>query len=366
MHTLSFPQETKTVYPGSNFLDMGNLLRVTQINADDFKENVSTNIFVLEDQHILSQLLYHLAVDPDWTMEEVLVQTRYRANALASLFNITSSNRPGKAFYGGFYRDGCIEHWTLIDNEKAYTNVHLDSINPLVPLYSTSMMRGYKHPALRSSVKPSSPTEFAIIGIDIVELALGWWVYMNSPEWGYGTRESFLCKYVLGKAVFTQNQLSIINMLYSFFVFDEPMNNIVRTYNVSFTTVSETKLIKKLLGHIIDDMTSVRLKNMEHFMSKIKSVYREPHFNYLRGGKQRLFTQARWTWEPGVLKLMVIYLSVCNRMKYRASDVNGPISRAIRQMIKNYSAIPEPFCRDLVVALASEVFRLNTENMKIN
>jgi len=366
MLTLSYPAPTNANYPRNNFLSIGNLLRVTEFNYADFRKNTDTNVFVLEDEHILIQLLHHLAIDPGWTLEEVVGQCRYRANALASLFKITCANKLGTALYNGFYCEGTLEHWTLIDNVQQYTSSTLvDNIHPLVPLYSTVTNRGYKHNALRDRTNTSRPANFAIMGIDIVALGVGYWKWMQVPDnLQYGSKAQYCCQYPLVQAQFYHNQLSLVNILYEFFSEDADLKSMVTHDTVSFTTMSEDKLIVEYLGHIVNDLTDRRLAKMEAAMAKIGSIYQKPHFNYLRGGRQRLFTQARWSWEIGPLKMIAIYLSVANRMKYRATDLNTMINRAIKPMISNYSRIPEQFCRELVVALANEVSLLNLQNMK--
>lgn len=366
MLTLSLPDSSSTVYPRTNFTGMDNLLRVTEFNRRDFREDTSADIFTLEDQHILVQLLYHLTIDVEWTLEQVVTQTRFRANMLCSLFNITSMNKTGAARYNGFYRDGVLEHWVLIDNEKRYSvdSFQLDTMRALVPLYSTVTTRGYKHNALKDRSTPKPPNGFAIIGIDLVELAVGWWTYMRQDRSKNLGIHQYCCQYPLFTAQLIHNQLAVINILYDFLVKDEPLDSLVSTDVVQFTTMNEDKLFKQYLAHMVNDMTGPRLDDIGHMMSKIRSIYRVPYFNYVSSGKYQLLQQTKWAWELAPLKLHAIYLSIANRMGYRASDVNIVIDRVLPAMIRNYSRIPEPFCRELVVALASEVSRLNIQNMK--
>lgn len=369
MLTLSLPDPSKTVYPRSNFLGMDNLLRVTELNRKDFRKDTTDEIFNLEDQHVLVGLLRHLTIDPEWTLEEVVTQTRFRANSLCSLLKITSLNKVGTALANGFYREGVLEHWVLIENTKQYSldSLQLDNMRAVVPLYSTVLNRGYKHNALRKpAATGAAPSGFAIIGIDLVELAVGWWFYMRQDLHKNTGISAYCCQYPLYTAQLIHNQLTLINILYEFLVKEQPLKELIKTDVVRFTTLSEEKLLKEYLGHIVDDMTGPRLKDLGHLMSKIGSVYRTPMFNYVDGGTATLMAQTKWAWEIGPLKLHAIYLSVANRMGYRVSDVNTTLNRVLPAMIRNYSRIPEPFCRGQVVALADEVALLNIQNMKIN
>lgn len=365
MLTLTLPDDDQTHYPRSNFIGMDNLLRITELNRRDFREVVTRDIFVLEDEHVLVGLLRMMTIDPEWSLEQVVAQARFRANSLCSLFKITCINRVGEPIENGFYRNGTVEQWTLIDNNKRYVEgvVDLDTMRPVVPLYSTVTKRGYKHSILQPVLKQKGP-DFAIMGIDPVELAVGWWRYMQYTTGKNEGISAYLCQHPLFVAQLMHNQLSLINIMYEFLTKEKSFDQIVETDVVSFTTMNEEKLLKEYLTHILNDMTGPRLKSFNHLISKFGSVYRRSQFNYYTGGRMQLFNQSRWSWEPAALKLLVIYLSVANRMGYRASDVNTNILRATHSMRGNYGRITDSFSRKHILELLAEVEILNKENMK--
>lgn len=368
MLTVQLPDPSTYAYARSKFPDMGNLLRQTEFNRRDFREYVDRNVFNLENQHILVGLLQMLSIDPEWSLEEVVGNTRFRANSLCTTFKITSINHIGAALTNGFYRENVREHWGLLDNTKVYDEaaISLDTMRAVVPLYSTVLKRGYKHSILHSSLTTDNKgvTDIALIGLDLVELAVGWWLYMKENREVNTGISAYVCQYPLVQAQFIHNQLTVTNILYEFFVKERPLEELLQTDTVSFTTVGEEKLLKKYLLFIINWMTGRRMTDLGHMISMIGSVYQVPYFNYVPAGKNALFHQTSWFHEPQVLKLYAIYLSVANRLKYKASDINVEVDRVSRAIISNFSRIPETYCREAIIALADEVVLLNNQNYK--
>ena len=366
MLTLSLPDSSKFTYAGSRFPDMDNLLRQTEFNRKNFVSYVANNAFALENEHILVGLLQMLAIDPTWPLDEVISYTRFRANSLCTTFNITSINHIGGVIINGFYRENVRELWSLIDNNKQYVeaDIVLSNMCAVVPLYSTVTQRGYKHNLFHSGDLSTPPTDFAMIGIDLVELAVGWWVYMRQGrEYNTGIA-SYCCQYPLVAAQLVHNQLAVVNILYEFLVKDRPLKELITTETVTFTTLSEEKLLGKYLTFIINWATGRTLVDIGQLLAGLKSIYYRAYPSYVPAGRNALFSQTAWFWEPQIMKLHAIYLSVANRMQYKASDVNITIDRVYPAAIGRFSKLSNPFCGKHLIGLAEEVLLLNKQNYK--
>jgi hypothetical protein len=348
---------------------MGNLLRVTEFNRRAFRTYVDRTPFNLENQHILVGLLQQLSIDPDWDLDYVVKYTRFRANSLCSTFKITSINRIGDPITNGFYRDNTREHWVLLDNTKEYSEelgFSMELLRPVVPLFSTVLERGYKHNEHRSRLINDKIDDVAIIGLDLVELAIGWWLYMKEERDADNGIHAYVSKHPMVSAQLIHNQLAVVNILYEFFVKEQDLNTLISTSTVTFTTLSEEKLFKEYILFLIDSFTSTgrRLVDLGHMIAQIPSLYDTMYFSYVSSGQNAVFSQTVWAMEPQVLKLCAIYLSIANRMKYRASDINVAINRCIPAMMGRYRNVPGKHFREILMELALEVKSLNTINSK--
>jgi hypothetical protein len=368
MPIFTYPAEDiSRKYPRSNFGDLGNLLRVTEFNRRDYRAYVDRTPFHLEDQHKLVGILRHLAIDPEWSLQEVVDNTRFRANSLCTIYHITSINRIGNAEPDGFYRRNVREHWVLLDSFQTFDvdKLKLEDLRSVIPLYSTVLDRGYKHTVEKKPGANNVITDVAIIGLDLVALAVGWWMFMREKREVSTGIASYVCQYPLYQATFYQNQLSVINVLYEFFVKEKDLNDLIITESVTFTTLNEEKLFKQYMFFLIDVLTGRRLQDVSMMLKQIDSLYRGyPYTNYIDPHDQALFAQTGWAFEPGMLKVCAIYLSIANRMKYKCPDINVEFDRLYRQIANRQKNIPEAYFREHLGNLLEEVKVLNDLNSK--
>jgi len=368
MTIFTYPvEDINRKYPRSNFTDLGNLLRVTEFNRRDYRAYVDRTPFHIEDQHKLVGILRHLTIDPEWSLQEVVDNTRFRANSLCTVYHITSINRIGFAESDGFYRRNVREHWVLLDNFNNYDveKLKLEDLRSVIPLYSTILDRGYKHTVEKSERFNNVITDVAIIGLDMVALAVGWWMFMREKRETSNGPAAYVCQYPLYHATLYQNQLSVINILYEFFVKEKDLNDLIKIETVKFTTLNEEKLFKQYMFFLIDTFTGRRLQSVEMMLKQIDSLYRGyPYTNYIDPHDQALYAQTAWAFEPGMLKVSAIYLSIANRMKYKCPDVNVEFERLHRQIANRQKNIPEVFFKDHLGELLNEVKMLNDLNAK--
>ena len=365
MLTLSFPSPTSFVYPKVNYGSLGNLRRQTEFNRKAFRDYVAVNIFNLENEHLLVGLLQQLSIDPEWTLEYVVEYTRFRAYSLCTLYNITSLSHVGNAIDTGFYREATHEHWCLIEDDRVYKEAtfDLESSTPIVPLYTTRTDHGYRHNAIKLWRNPNPPKDLAIIGLNLVELAVGWWKYMRDPQFDGTGISAYVCRFALVNAQLVHNQMAVFNCLYEHMVNGIPLDDLLKTDTVSFITLSETKLLKEYIEFLVIQFTHNRLMDLNHLMVQLQSIYKQPYFNYVDAGKSALFSQTCWIWEPPILKLYALYLTIANSKGYKAADINTHINRSHSGRVNNYQRIPEMYFRKHFIDLANKVNALNKINV---
>lgn len=365
MLTLSYPSPSSFVYPKVNYGSLGNLQRQTEFNRKAFRDYVADNVFNLENEHVLVGLLQQLSIDPQWDLDYVVEYTRFRANSLCTLFNITSLNHVGNVIPVGFYREATAEHWCLIEDDRVYNEATFDFVTsyPIVPLYTTRTDHGYRHNAIKRYENPTPPKHLAIIGLNLVELAVGWWKYMRDPQFDNTGISAYVCRFALVNAQLIHNQLAVLNVLHDHIVTGDSLDDLIKVNDVTFITVSETKLLKEYIEFLVDRFMGNRLMDLNHLMSQLLSIYKQPYFNYVRAGKAALFSQTCWVWEPAILKLYTLYLTIANTKGYKTADINTQINRAIPGMVNNYQRIPEKYFREHLIELALKVKVLNKENV---
>lgn len=364
MLTLSWPNPSIFAYPKAQFGRLDNLRRQTEINRKAFKQYVFSGAFNLENEHILVGLLQQLSIDPSWDLEYVIKYTQFRSYSLCTPFKITSPSKVGEATYNGFYRDGTLEHWCLIEQKYDYNKVYdLDTATPIVPLYCNHTYHSYKPMALKDKAKVSPPKGLAVIGLDLVSLAVGWWYYMQDPANDGTGITNYLCKYPLVNAQLVHNQLASFNVLYEHLVNGKPLNSLITSEVVNFITVSEQKLLTEYIEFLSLRLTGNRLFDLNHLMVQLVRLYQEPFNPFVRAGNAALYSQTCWAWEPAIMKMYHLYLTLANEGDYKASDINTIINRTNDSRVNNYQRIPEKVFRDEFIDLSNKVWEANKENM---
>lgn len=366
MRTLSFPVPSNANHALLRFPEVGNMRRQTDFNRNAFLEWTADQPFNVENEHILVGLLHQLSINKDWDLKYVVDYTRLRAYSLCTQFKITSPNRVGQAISDGFYRNNTREHWCLIDNTKVYdeATLDLDKLRPVVPLCSTITSHGYKH----NVTKPvnyirSAIGDLAVMGVDLVELAVGWWAYQKLNRERDAGPGAYIAQYPFVYAQLMHNQLSIINVLYEHVINGTPSEELIKTDRVVFTLANDERFYGELIEHLVKFYSNRRLVSFDHFMKAIISIYTEPYFNYVRAGNNAVFAQTMWIWEPAILKLLAIYLTFCNKGGYKAGDFNTMIARTHPYRIQNLGRIPEAYFKGWFYELAMLVHKLNEENL---
>ena len=363
MRTLTFPTVGNFQYPMKHFAGMDNLRRCTVFNERAFRAYVDQNPFNLENEHFLVSILQQLAIDPEWDLDYVVSYTRFRSYSLATVFKINSINGVGDVITDGFFREGVTELWGLIEHDKQYPlTIKMEDLRPIVPIYSNILKREYKLTVERSLNSTHRGRDVAIMGLNLVELAIGWWMYMREDRERDTGIHAYLCKYPLYYAQLIHNQSVTINMLYDFFVKGIPLKDMYQMGQVKFTTLGEEKLFKEWFNFRVDFLTSRKLVDIGHLMASVDNLYRHNYFNYESGGRNKLFTQTRWLWEPNAMKWYSIYFAICNALGHPVGDVKANLKIAMPSVYKSFDKCPSTLCRDHFKGIFLELALLISKN----
>ena len=359
MQTLPFPAAGNFQYPMKHFNGMNNLRKATAFNERAFRNYVNQTPFNLENQHLLVGILQQLAISPEWDLEYVVSYTRLMSYSLSYVFKITSINGIGEVIKDGFYREGCHELWGLIEHDKIYPqNIAHEDLRPIVPVYSNILKTEYKLTVERGIPPTHRGFDIAVIGLNMVELAIGWWLYMREGHDKDTGIHAYLCKYPLFYAQLIHNQSVTINMLYEFFVKGKPLKEMYERGQVKFTTLNEEKLYKEWFNFKADFLTSRKLVSAGHLMASLDNLYRHNYFNFEDGGTAKFFSQTRWLWEPSAIKLYSIYFAVSNAVGHNAGDIKSNLKVILPFVVKSFDKCPSTLCRDHFKGIALELSRL--------
>jgi hypothetical protein len=345
------------------FAGMENLRRVTGFNERAFRAYVDQNPFNMENQHLLVGILQQLAIDPEWDLDYVISYTRFRSYSLATVFKINSINGVGEVITDGFYQEGATELWGLIEHDKSYPiSIRQEDLRPIVPVYSNILKRGYKLTVERDPNSQANKGKVAIIGLNLVELAIGWWMYMREDRDRDTGISAYLCKYPLYYAQLIHNQSVTVNMLYEFFVKGTALKDMYSMEQVKFTTLGEDRLYKEWFNFRVDFLTSRKLDDIGHLMASVDNLYRRNYFNYESGGRNKLFVQTRWLWEPNAIKWYSIYFAIFNALGHPVGDVKATLQRILQVVHRSFDKCPSTLCRDHFKGISLELSQLVSEN----
>lgn len=368
MRNLRIPTPTIKQPPLRKYGTFSNLTRLTEYNKVKMEEWVLDNPYNLTNQHILVQLLKMLSIDPEWTLEEVIAIVRFKTDMVCSNCSITNKNRVSLPQTGVFYND-CSEQLFLVYKDREYSEetLTLDSLTGIIPTYIDKSFISYLPSIERTENTSHKKNNVAFIGIDVLELAIGWWLYMK--EWNLRDSgiSSYLVNYPLRKASLIHNQLNIINSLHDLICHDIHVNQSVKSEKVKFITVDESSQLRKYVQFLDTVFSGRRLVGgVNQLLSQIGSLYKdvETPYSYLSECEDLdNWNNTRWVLEAMTLKLFKVYLTYANNLFYNASDINTDIRVLGDKLLNNYKRIPDKDIKFHLTQLLNDVISLNEENM---
>lgn len=373
MSYLRIPNPYVSNYPLRTYTTLDNLRRITEFNRGQMDEWILRTGYNLNNSHPLVNLLQLLSIDSSWSLEDLIIIVKHRQNSVCSICGITNINRNAEAKTNVFYKD-TYEVLFSVYNDRTYVEekLNISDLTPIIPTYINDTFVDYNASIERTSDGFTNKNKFAFIGIDVVELAIGWWWYMRNHQ-GQGTGiHAYLVNYPLRKAALVHNELNIVNSLYDFCFYDKPFAESVQMEYTAFFTLSEESELRKYLTFLQVTFSQKRITHLDQLVKQIFSIYEEDislsPYSIVGGNKGMIkqldnFNNLRWVLDAMMLKIIRLYLHYANREFYRAGDINTMVSIQSDKMIKRYRQLNDRKVAEHLTALVKEVIILNELNM---
>lgn len=318
---------------------INNVLRLDVYNTQQMKDFVGSIPYALQNQNVLVGLLQNLSIDPEWSAEYVVQYVKFRSKSLCSAFSITSPNNVGKVKYNVLCYGGCHEHLCLLEDDRDYdySNIQQDDLTPFVPMYSTLTTYSYLPPIeLERKPQIDYSNDYVIIGINLVELALGWWLYMNDPvNEGLGIH-TYIPKLPSIKFKLLLNQFSLFNGLYEYFVKENNIDDLLKYENVIFNTMSMDNRLNDHLSFQITKIKDYPIKSHTYLLSLIQSSLTPDLFELFddKEYNAEYYGTMIWCLEAKYIRYAILYLSIINDQDRRGDWLVATIIQYV-PLIKN-------------------------------
>lgn len=331
--------------PVLRYPELNNVLRNNSYNVKQMWKRIGEKNLTLFNQNVLVGLLQTLSIDPDWTREYVVAYARLRSRSLCSAFEIISPhNRKGThkdtLFYGG-----CTECFCLLENNRDITEATATSLLELVPIYSTINNWTYNPSAERERHQQFDyRNDFAMIGINIVELALGWWLYMNDPvNDGHGIHH-YLATVVTPKFGLLHNELAYFNSLYEHIVNRVGYSELLEGEGLDFNIVRIRNDLLAMLTFQVKSMKSSTWRSSDLLLSYL-STELTPNLKSLFDTNNYALDynpNTVWGFELNAVKFYQIYLTLCNELSYTPSSIAGTLKQHAPLVASRWKLINDP------------------------
>lgn len=325
------------------FGQMSTLRRISTYNQDYLDGWLKYNHRFYKNESVIVQVLMNLGISKDWSLEYLTEWTRLRKEQISSVLKICCVRNPGKTTHNTIYQPEFTEQYILIPEQKTvieYMNDDESLICPIIPLLSNEILLDYQGPVFSGPVSKKNPDKIALIGIDILGLAIYYWRFLNTnPESNVGPHH-WLASVPLVNARILAHRVGMLDVLY---------NNILsKTSVLSDIEVITPCPLNDISGKIRDYLESV-LENINKFgvydetdlLNIFKSWDTLP-VDPLRvsAGIYNSYAQTQCLWQLPVIKIFTM-INLINKASSRKSDsvktrVEQWFKQDVKGMIRNY------------------------------
>jgi|AGFS01.1.fsa_nt_gi hypothetical protein len=341
---------------------INDIVRNNNYNVRQMWKRIGEKNLNLFNQNMLVGLLQTLAVDPTWTLEYVMTYAKFRSRSLCSAFKIISnSNREGvhkdTLFYGG-----CTECFCLLEKTRDLSKLELMELNPLVPIYSTLTNWTYNPSAERERVQQFDySNDFAYIGINIVELAVGWWKYMNDPRYdGHGIHH-YLANIVTPKFGLQHNQLAYFNALHAHIVNRVGYSELLEGEGLDFNIVGVRKGLTAMLTYQVKSMKASTWKTHQLLQNYLETELTPELVGFFNAQQYDLNYNPNviWGFELNAVKYYQIYFALCNELSYTPNSIAGTLKRFAPLVENRWKQIDDVDFRKHAIAMLKQLDLMN-------
>lgn len=341
---------------------INNLVRNNDYNVRQMWKRISEKNLNLFNQNMLVGLLQTLAIDATWTLEYVTIYAKFRSRSLCSAFKIISDNNRESSHHDVIFYGGCTESFCLLENNRDLKKLTLNDLDPLVPVYSTITTWSYNPSGERERQQTFDySNDFAYIGLNIVELAVGWWMYMNDPKYdGHGIHH-FLANVVTPKFGIQHNQLAYFNALHAHIVNRAGYSDLLLGEGVDFTVVGVRDQLLDMLGYYVKALKTSTWKTNLLLKSYLDTEMTRELVGFFDVGQYDLsYSPNRiWGFELNAVKYYQIYFALCNELSYTPDSTSGMIKQFVPLVESRWKQIDDPKFRKHALALLKQLDLIN-------
>lgn len=306
----------------------------------------------LPNQHPLVQFLILLSLDISKPDEFIYNEVAYRYKQIASTCQMTSLRNPGISFTRVIFPEK--EHHTLLvvpfkdDNDyKKYFNVPLDSLRPLMTLFTTDTVLRYDTTALTSSIIPQGKSTYTAIQVDPFALAIGYVRYcrkliQDNTEVGVNPR-AYITNLPLVNLFIQHNQNVIVNLTEGDGISVEP---------TKWNKIDISRELSEYLSFQRRQEGVVTFKSFQHYinlLSQGKNIGEGLKSSiYPDNGISTAFNQLAWAYNYNEMGWAYRYLSMLAKYNQQDSVFKNEVKKFLRYNIGMLTAsIKDPLWNHL-------------------
>lgn len=360
-----------TVYAAGKYSLLGQLRFHSKANMKSMTERSLSNNFLVPNQHILVNLLRLLTINTEWDEERLWTHLENNADRLASLLNFTCIHNNGKTQENVFYKDGFEEHLVILPPQYTFKEMMkqpLYSLCPIIPFCTNTTHYGFVPVPDRKEIPGHARGGFGVLGIDIVQLGIGYYRYLKDLDekgitLGYDP-QAYLNKFPFINATAIHNDLAIMVAVCHKLCSGSRIADMLELDSSKFTILDTRKDILKYAEWIYGELTIRQLTDASHVMSLFETVYPRGNAHRLPVfGEYIHFKRISWVYQLAVVLPMTILLKANTVNGYKTGSVNDTVTKWViymRRTVEDFA--PKGMFKNHVVNLIDRLDEANKEN----
>lgn len=326
----------------SSYTQMSNLKRIASYNHDYLKGWLKYNNRFYKNQKVVVQLLANLGIDPEWSLDFLVEYVELKKESIASVLNVVGIYQSGKTTHNTIYSPDYTELFVLLPQKNSvldYIEEDESLILPIIPLFSNETMLDYVGPVLEGpAVKPSND-KLAVIGIDLMSLAINYWRFLRGNPTSNTGPHHWLAGIPLLNARIAAHRVAMLEVLYNSVLSEIKPSSIQQN---DLAPVNDLTLqLDKYLDFTYQNLMKFGLYDEQDFLNKFvmwDSLTVDPLT--LKGGKYLSYSSTQWVWNLPAMKIITIVNTV-NRITGRTSDnaktkAQAWLKQDYKGMVRNY------------------------------
>lgn len=329
---------TNAVYSYSN---VSNLKRVCKFNQEQLEQRVLNTTYRVPHEHPLVALVEFMQIDPSWTEEELHNVIDFKTERWASNGGLVGVYHSGNMQRGVLYKEDFSELLISLPPQYDFTQyLEMDEkkLCPFIPVYTESTQLDFR--PVGDKGLDSKPTKLAIIGVDLMALAVAYWRYLKDAQvYGFDPKPETWLPYPLMNAQILGNRLVVLNALYKGMVNGVAPETLISVPRTTFAINPVETLLKRHVKDLHSLLSKNPVRNLEHFLSCLQTldslpVKEDNPEQWMNPGKYALYLRSRWVWNFQYMEVLTAYLNYNKLARNTNGAVQGNVKRWLLQDTK--------------------------------